>query len=76
MNPRLALLGATALALACTGNNGDSGNKGEVGEASFDGVAPDWALFDVNATSPTFGDEVSPTDLRGQVSVWYFGHST
>jgi hypothetical protein len=34
------------------------------------------ALPDVNATSPTFGQYILPEDFEGQVSAWYFGHST
>ena len=63
-----------AVALACSPKGADSGES--VRDAAFDGQAPDWSLEDVNATSPTFGEVVSPSDLRGQVSVWYFGHST
>jgi hypothetical protein len=67
-----SMLGAAAvLALGCT-QKGDSGDTIEAGEAP----ATNWALEDVNATSPTFGEVISPTDLRGQVSVWYFGHAT
>jgi hypothetical protein len=33
----------------------------------------DFALDDVNASSPTAGQEVSPRDFLGQVSGWYFG---
>jgi hypothetical protein len=33
----------------------------------------DFALDDVNATSPTGGQQVSPRDFVGQVSGWYFG---
>jgi len=77
MSPRptapLAICTA-ALALACTPKGEDTG--GGVREADFDGAAPDWSLTDVNATSPTFEQVVSPSDLRGQVSVWYYGHAT
>ncbi len=38
--------------------------------------APDFSLEDVNATSATFGQVVSPRDHLEQVSGWYFGHST
>ncbi len=82
MNPKIALFGVTALTVACTNNTGDSGSKnytcsgGTAGEGSIEDVVPDWTLCDVNATSPTFDQAVSPSDLRGQVSVWYFGHST
>ncbi len=33
----------------------------------------DFSLDDVNATSPTSGQQVSPRDYMGQVSGWYFG---
>lgn len=33
-------------------------------------------IEDVNPTSETFGDLVSPEDFEGQTSAWYFGHST
>lgn len=36
----------------------------------------EFALEDVNATSPRFGETVSPDDYTGQVSAWYFGHAT
>jgi hypothetical protein len=38
--------------------------------------APDFSLLDVNATSPTAGQPVSPRDYLEQVSGWYFGHAT
>ncbi len=60
-----------ALALGCA-PKGDSGAAITAGETPSDS----WALEDVNASSPTFGEIISPSDLRGQVSVWYFGHST
>ncbi|HCH65409.1 MAG: hypothetical protein CL927_12235 [Deltaproteobacteria bacterium] len=60
-----------ALALGCA-PKGDTGGSLTVGEMP----SGEWALEDTNATSPTFGETISPTDLRGQVSVWYFGHST
>ncbi|MCC6337060.1 MAG: hypothetical protein IT380_24090 [Myxococcales bacterium] len=40
------------------------------------GAKPDFALLDVNAASPSAGKSVSPRDLRGKVSAWYFGHSS
>ncbi len=39
-------------------------------------VVPDFHLVDVNATSPTYNQSVSPRDFLGQVSAWYFGHAT
>tara|TARA_B100000029_G_C17415015_1_gene902159 strand:+ start:451 stop:708 length:258 start_codon:yes stop_codon:yes gene_type:complete len=37
---------------------------------------PDFHLTDVNATSATTGQAVSPRDYLQQVSAWYFGHAT
>ena len=46
----------------------------------LDGVGvtaqPDFHLTDVNATSSTSGQAVSPRDYLEQVSAWYFGHAT
>ena len=39
-------------------------------------VLSDHTLTDVNATSATFGTEVAVSSFQGQVSAWYFGHST
>ena len=33
-------------------------------------------LVDVNSTSDTYLEAVSPAAFRGQASAWYFGHST
>lgn len=41
-----------------------------------EGVAPDFALDDVNPASERFGEAVSPRDYLRRVSVWYFGHAT
>jgi hypothetical protein len=37
---------------------------------------PDFARMDVNSTSATHGEIVSPHDYQGKVSGWYFGHAT
>jgi len=37
---------------------------------------PDFVLSDVNQTSPTYNNDVSPRDYLGQVSGWYFTYST
>ncbi len=39
-------------------------------------MMPDFALLDVNSTSSTYGQLVSPRDYLQQVSGWYFGHAT
>ena len=65
---------STCLVVAAIG----CGKASDTGETIAPGETPtdEWALEDVNSTSPTFGEVISPSDLRGQVSVWYFGHST
>lgn len=40
------------------------------------GALPAFSLADQSATSPTGGRQVSPRDLQGLVSAWYFGHAT
>ncbi|MEC7557062.1 MAG: hypothetical protein VX311_03070 [Planctomycetota bacterium] len=46
----------------------------------LDGVGvdaqPDFHLTDVNDTSSTSGQDVSPRDYLEEVSAWYFGHAT
>jgi hypothetical protein len=39
-------------------------------------MVSDFILTDVNPTSSTYGQSVSPRDYQGQVSAWYFGHAT
>lgn len=41
-----------------------------------DAKVPDFALVDQNPTSARSGQSVSPRDLQGAVSAWYFGHAT
>ncbi len=36
----------------------------------------DFSLIDTNPTSDTYQQPVSPSDFAGQISGWYFGHST
>ena len=36
----------------------------------------EFALLDVNTTSPTYGAVINPRDYLGQVSAYYFGHAT
>ncbi|MCB9683518.1 MAG: hypothetical protein H6735_00590 [Alphaproteobacteria bacterium] len=38
--------------------------------------APDWSLADVNDTSPSYAQQVSPRDELLKVSGWYFTHAT
>lgn len=39
-------------------------------------IQPDFSLVDVNATSGSFEQSVSPRDYLEQVSAWYFGHAS
>jgi hypothetical protein len=39
-------------------------------------VVSDFTLMDVNSTSATYAQPVSPRDFLQQVSGWYFGHAT
>jgi len=39
-------------------------------------LVPDFSLADVNSSSQTFQTDVSPRDLNGNVSVYYFGLAT
>lgn len=55
------LVFALLLAAAC-GGGGSSGT-----------LVPDFLLVDVNTASPTSGQDVSPRDYQGDISVWYFG---
>ncbi len=36
----------------------------------------DFSLPDVNTASTTYDQDLGPHDFEGQVSGWYFGHST
>ena len=47
----------------------------DVAEGEGELVA-DFSLIDVNPTSTTYNQAVSPRDYLGQVSGWYFGHAT
>jgi hypothetical protein len=39
-------------------------------------IAPDFSLLDVNSTSVTHDEQVSPRDYRQKISAWYFGSAT
>jgi hypothetical protein len=41
-----------------------------------DSVMADFTLTDLNPNSPTYNQDVSPRQLRGRVSAWYFGAAT
>lgn len=56
--------------------DGDTDSDTDSDSDTSAGPVPDFALSDVNATSPTAGEDVSPRDLLEQVSGWYFTHAT
>lgn len=45
-------------------------------DGNEDQIVPDFALVDVNPTSATFEQAVSPRDYLEKVSGWYFTHAT
>jgi hypothetical protein len=65
----VVVLSATLFAAGC---KDDSNNNG----GPLTGVAPDFALKDVNPNSATHDSTISPRDYLSTVSAWYFGHST
>ena len=54
---------------------GCNGSSPAPGNGPQDPV-PDFALMDVNPTSTTFNQAVSPRDYTGRTSGWYFGSAT
>ena len=46
------------------------------GEGGLNEQVAEFALPDVNPTSETYDQLVSPSNFIGQVSAWYFGHAT
>jgi hypothetical protein len=61
----------TVVASDVAGNTRTQGVVVDVG-----GLAPDFALVDVNPTSLTYNHPVSPRDYLEQVSGWYFTYAT
>ena len=70
------LLPLTLLLLATGACKDDPATPSNGGGDLPEGVVPDVALRDVNATSATFDQDVSPRDYLQKVSAWYFGHAT
>lgn len=59
------------LSWGCKDDSPVTPDPGPVGDP-----VPDFSLVDVNPTSATFDQQVSPRDYLQKVSAWYFGHST
>ena len=68
----LTILAAAVLACGCSDD--DPVDPGGGGPPA--GQVPDFALVDVNSTSATYDQAVSPRDYLQKVSAWYFGHAT
>lgn len=71
-------LGCCALLLLAAGcSNSDCGSAVPAGTGPVaQQVVPDFGLLDANPTSATFDTIVSPRDLLGRTSAWYFGDAT
>lgn len=69
----VALAAALLAGASCGDDPGPSQPGGGPAPAA---PVPDFALRDVNPTSPTYDREVSPRDHLGRVSAWYFGAAT
>jgi hypothetical protein len=63
----VAALSVSSVAVGCK----DDSNSGPLS-----GLAPDFALKDVNSNSATHDSTISPRDYLSKVSAWYFGHAT
>ena len=48
----------------------------DVGEGEAGQVVDDFSLTDVNPTSATFDEPLSPRDFLDQATGWYWGHAT
>lgn len=45
-------------------------------DAGMLGPAPSFSLTDVNPSSASAGQAISPSSFSGKVTGWYFGHSS
>jgi hypothetical protein len=58
------------------GTGGDAGGNGPSSPLEIEGQVPDFSLADVNGSSASSGNDVSPRDHLQKVSGWYFTHAT
>ena len=72
----LALAAALLALWAGCGDDDTPTNLGGTGADADSTVAPDFALKDVNESSATHDESVSPRDYLQSVSAWYFGVAT
>ena len=71
-----AALAIVAMALIASGCDKSDPVKPATPPPVTGSVVADFHLPDVNPNSTTHGEMVSPRDHVGQISAWYFGHST
>ena len=69
-------IGLLVGALLVSGCKDDSPVAPDNGGTPTTNPVPDFTMTDVNATSSTFDQGVSPRDHLQKVSAWYFGHAT
>jgi len=67
----LPVLTMAVLVAACSDDN-----PAAPGGGLPEGVVPDFSIADVNPTSASYDQAVSPRDHLQKVSAWYFGHAT
>ena len=60
--------------MGCSDDDGEETILGPV--AHPDDAVPDFSILDINPESPRHDELVSPRDYVGQISAYYFGHST
>lgn len=69
------MMNASPLSLLLALGTGCTAAKGS--DSGFEtGLVSDFSLPDQNPTSPRSGQAISPRDYLGDVSGWYFIHST
>ncbi|MDX2473254.1 MAG: hypothetical protein QNL91_06050 [Candidatus Krumholzibacteria bacterium] len=73
--PRIVLLLCTLLFAGLLGCSDDEPTAPTTGQNNGE-IVTDFSLSDVNATSVTVSQAISPRDYLEKVSAWYFGHST
>jgi hypothetical protein len=60
-----------------SGSGDDSGadDSGPIDTGPKPWLVPDFALVDLNTSSPTHGHTISPRDYKKRISGWYFIHA-
>jgi len=73
---RTFLTGLVIAAMSGCGDDKGPTNPPPGGVTPINYVEPDFSLADANPNSTTHAQNVSPRVCLGQISAWYFGHST